>query len=1072
MNKESRYLRTCQFETSKGESGIWLMPEGPFWFVPSPLGDKVLQECDGLVQKEPIAASFKRLTGCVNAVSEIEAELFSRRLSFKAIEEYAGRANRPLSNLSEIWIHLTDKCNLKCSHCLFYGNQDRKRSIQADLLERTVDEAYVLGARLICLTGGEPFSYPGLPQLIARMLERTELTVAVLTNALLAQSLLKDKDKIDRSRLHIQVSIDGTEEFHDAQRGKGTFLRTCQVVRKLLDAGFSISVAMAVNKGNLEAVRYMPEVASALGVSTLHYQYHINRGAGKNTEAVPAILLGEYLMDAYRKAKELNIAIDNIESIRSQVFTAPGTRFDLGNGAWESLAVGPDGNIYPTPAMVDQERFCAGNVAHGLEKAWRKSRILIGIRALSLLDSDEMARDPYRFMTGGGDIDHALRMKEDALFLDNDPYSDLYRKLVEELIKEKCTELPVVDGLGLILRMGEVVSECTTSPDVNFMHCNCLLSLGSPSSSNKLVREFYGSRAQEIDPLILNPSKFHDIDLAHVPDKAKSRMYGCGSPVTDAGLKPGQYVVDLGCGAGAECIIASKKVGPKGKVIGIDMTSRMIDVATSSYQKAKKSMDYDNVLFLKAYLEEPPLATASVDVVISNCVLNLCTDKRRVFAEIFRILKPGGKLVVADVVCEAEPSLEIRTDRMLKGQCIGGAMLQDQLFGLLKDMGFVRATALKRFPYKNVKGHQFHSLTFQAEKPGHSAHETKEKVDAFYAGPFKAVVTDDNEILLRGVKTKINKDKEADPSTLSDSGLYLLDAKTSKVTNLKGESSCSCHLHPNVEDLPTMKKRHYSGCFICGADLVYLKRHQGLVCEVCGRQSVANAMCKNGHFVCDLCHEAEPIQFIKNACLKTKETDMIRLLYSLRSSAFVAMHGPEHHAMVPGIILSTYRNLGGEISDKVISDAIERGGSVAGGSCAFMGFCGAAAGAGIALSAIVGATPILAEKRQLVQAAVARILGVISKFKAGRCCQRESFVTLKEVAKISKELLPLRLKADFVLRCAQFKKNRECIKGLCPLFPCKKEADAPLHDFLNTSPYEHRSTYNATTGIMTGGKDD
>ncbi len=162
---------------------------------------------------------------------------------------------------------------------------------------------------------------------------------------------------------------------------------------------------------------------------------------------------------------------------------------------------------------------------------------------------------------------------------------------------------------------------------------------------------------------------------------------------------------------------------------------------------------------------------------------------------------------------------------------------------------------------------------------------------------------------------------------------------------------------------------------------------------------------------------------------------MLALLKAIRKHKSIPIHGPEHHAMVPGIILGTYKNLGGNIPEETVITGIERGSLVPGGACGFMGSCGAAIGVGIAFSIILEANPLTPRSRKQVQTVVADILQKIGRLKAARCCQRESYTSLVEAANVSKSILPIELKALDKFPCEQYALNKECIRRACTLFP-------------------------------------
>ncbi len=172
-------------------------------------------------------------------------------------------------------------------------------------------------------------------------------------------------------------------------------------------------------------------------------------------------------------------------------------------------------------------------------------------------------------------------------------------------------------------------------------------------------------------------------DLAAVPAGANLGL-GCGNPRAIADLKPGETVLDLGAGAGLDCFLAARAVGPNGHVIGVDMTPEMVARARAN----ARTGGYQNVEFRLGEIEHLPVADASVDVIISNCVINLSPDKPAVFAEAYRVLKPGGRLAVSDIVATAELPAEWRNDMALLSGCIAGALHMDQLARLIKAAGF------------------------------------------------------------------------------------------------------------------------------------------------------------------------------------------------------------------------------------------------------------------------------------------------------------------------------------------------------------------------------------------------
>jgi len=186
---------------------------------------------------------------------------------------------------------------------------------------------------------------------------------------------------------------------------------------------------------------------------------------------------------------------------------------------------------------------------------------------------------------------------------------------------------------------------------------------------------------------------YSDEELHSVPEGANLNL-GCGNPVALASLKKGEIVLDLGSGAGLDCFLAAKNVGEKGKVIGVDMTPEMVDKARENARKG----NYKNVEFRLGEIENLPVADNTADVIISNCVINLSPNKKRVFEEAFRALKPGGRLMVSDVVLLKELPETIKR-RAHPASCVRWAMMKDEYIKTIEQVGFQKLRILEKRQY-------------------------------------------------------------------------------------------------------------------------------------------------------------------------------------------------------------------------------------------------------------------------------------------------------------------------------------------------------------------------------------
>ncbi len=199
-------------------------------------------------------------------------------------------------------------------------------------------------------------------------------------------------------------------------------------------------------------------------------------------------------------------------------------------------------------------------------------------------------------------------------------------------------------------------------------------------------------------------------ELGELPDTFVGPSLGCGSPILYAGLRPGEVVVDLGSGAGGDVLRAAREVGPSGRGIGVDMTPEMIVAARTNAARAALA----NAEFRLGEIEHLPLADGSVDVVISNCVINLLPDKTRAFAEAHRVLRPGGRLVVSDMVSKGRLPEAMRNDPSAWAACIAGAIPAEEYTAAIEAVGFSEVAVLAA---GDAAPGQVYSATIRATKP-------------------------------------------------------------------------------------------------------------------------------------------------------------------------------------------------------------------------------------------------------------------------------------------------------------------------------------------------------------------
>jgi len=307
------------------------------------------------------------------------------------------------------------------------------------------------------------------------------------------------------------------------------------------------------------------------------------------------------------------------------------------------------------------------------------------------------------------------------------------------------------------------------------------------------VLERYQEGARQQQPTLCCPTEYEGNYLQIIPEEIVAKDYGCGDPTRY--VSQGETVVDLGSGAGKNCYILAQKVGESGKIIGVDFNDEMLNLARKYQPEMAVKLGYSNTEFIKGKIQDlklpldklqtwlqdnpitsvnnigeyeaqcdrlrqqqPLVAENSVDVVISNCVLNLVRpeDKQQLFAEIFRVLKRGGRAVISDIVCDEDPTAKILNDPDMWSGCIAGAFREDNFLKMFEDAGFYGVEILKReeTPWQVIDGVEFRSMTVRAYK-GKEGVCLERKQSVVYKGPWKQVMDDDGHVFCRGERMAV-----------------------------------------------------------------------------------------------------------------------------------------------------------------------------------------------------------------------------------------------------------------------------------------------------------------------------
>jgi hypothetical protein len=226
------------------------------------------------------------------------------------------------------------------------------------------------------------------------------------------------------------------------------------------------------------------------------------------------------------------------------------------------------------------------------------------------------------------------------------------------------------------------------------------------------------------------------------------------------------------------------------------------------------------------------------------------------------------------------------------------------------------------------------------------------------------------------------------------------------------------------------------GCLICQAELRYQEESQQMRCSICGRAVLSNARCAEGHFVCDACHEMGGMDYIETVCTNSSTANPLELANEIMRNPNIKMHGPEHHYLVPAVLLTAYYNATGEATliPRKLKVARERAANILGGFCGFYGNCGAGVGTGIFLSIILNSTPVAEEEWRLSNLLTSQSLYNIALHGGPRCCKRDTFLSLQTAVEFVSEHLNVSLE-DSAISCSFYSRNKQCRMQDCPFFP-------------------------------------
>ncbi len=815
MTNDSRFHLIDMDDFSRGGWNLLVHREGPNWLALDDQARRILDLFDGSRSLGDVVGSYAARTGFEHAKAWQHVETIARDalrqrvLGEAAVDEsaadpvegggdivpYSGRAPF-LSGLSlgELWLHTNNSCNLQCEHCLVSSGPDGDTGLPAARLIDLIRQARDLGTKRFYFTGGEPFLRNDLTDLIDEVMSDPDADLAILTNGLLlTDRRLEELCSYDPDRLVIQVSLDGaTAEGNDPIRGEGSFRKITAGLRRAVLAGLHPTITTTITRANAAEVPDITRLAAKLGVRNHHLLWLHRRGraverdfAGPGNEDLLRVV-----RETIQLGAEVGVTIDNFESHKTRLRYPAGSKRDLASAGVRSLCVYSDGSVYPSAAMANVPELRCGTVLEEtLEEILRGSAVVNQFREYSVVQKEQCRDCALKFICGGGDVEHAYFYGGSPVA--DDPYCELHKSLIFDAMTDLAVARNRVVSNGksgynapvIVTGMGDGGTHCAMDESLEGVitsSSECVRSWDM-DAPRRLVRQFYGDAAEKPQEDLCCPIRPSEDDLAHIPKEVVERFYGCGSPIDVADILEGETTLDLGSGAGIDVFRAARRVGSSGRAIGVDMTDAMLEIAEEARVEVAKNIGFDVVEFKKGFLEDVPVPDQSVDLVTSNCVINLSPDKRKVFWEIWRILSDHGRMVISDIVSEKEVPVHQRQDPRLWGECISGALTEEELLSYLERAGFYGIQVLSRSFWREVEGYRFFSVTIRGYKYEKKAGCVFNGQAAIYKGPFKGISDEEGHWFPRNVAVEVCTDTAAKLACAPYKGMFLITDPTHDV---------------------------------------------------------------------------------------------------------------------------------------------------------------------------------------------------------------------------------------------------------------------------------------------------